>query len=261
MKLGWEDLNKLTAEVIDPNGPGSANWRAEGSETQRVNDDLMRALRENGGTVPGELEHVPMLIITTTGAKTGQSRAVPLAYQVIGDRLSIIASMGGADRHPPWYHNLVANPAVAVEKDGETFAALAKVTTGADRDRLFQIICENFPVFADYQARTSRVIPVIELRLKFGMETQEYNERTCIIVVEVQGNNTTLQVGMLVDSVSEVLNITNEEIEPPPDFGITTDAENILGMGKIKGQVKILLDADRVVGQGLMEALESMSAS
>jgi len=104
-----------------------------------------------------------------------------------------------------------------------------------------------------------RVIPVIELRLKFGMETQEYNERTCIIVVEVQGESTTLQVGVLVDSVSEVLNIADEEIEPPPDFGTVTEADNILGMGKVKGQVKILLDVDKVVGRGLMDALVSMA--
>jgi deazaflavin-dependent oxidoreductase (nitroreductase family) len=150
-------------EVLDPNGPGSPGWQAAGSHTQRMNNELMRALRENGGKVPGELEDIPMLIITTTGAKSAQRRAVPLAYLVIDERLVIIASMGGAAKHPPWYHNLVANPDVTVEKDGATFAAVAHVTEGADRDRLFQTICANFAVFAEYQARTERVIPVIEL--------------------------------------------------------------------------------------------------
>lgn len=163
MDLNWEQLNKLTAEVLDPNGPGSPGWQAEGSHTQRVNEELMRALRENAGTVPGELETVPMLIITTTGAKSGQQRAVPLAYQVIDERLLIIASMGGAAKHPPWFHNLVANPRVTVEKDGVTFTERARITEGAERDRLFTTICANFPVFADYQARTQRVIPVVEL--------------------------------------------------------------------------------------------------
>lgn len=96
-----------------------------------------------------------------------------------------------------------------------------------------------------------RVIPVLELRLKFSMERQPYNERTCVIVVEVQGKTEAIQVGMLVDSVSEVLNINAEEIEPPPCFGgndVATD--NILGMGKIKGKVKILLDVDRVINEG-----------
>jgi len=103
-----------------------------------------------------------------------------------------------------------------------------------------------------------RVIPIIELRRKFGMELKEYDDRTCIIVVEVSGPNGPIQVGMLVDSVSEVINILQEEIEPPPDFGTTTEVDNILGMGKVKGQVKILLDVDQVVGKNLFEALESL---
>lgn len=101
-----------------------------------------------------------------------------------------------------------------------------------------------------------RVIPVLDLRLKFGMEAQEYNERTCIIVVEIEGSTGSIQVGMLVDSVSEVLNISRDEIEPPPAFGTHLHADYILGMGKIKGHVKILLDADRVVGEGVINTLE-----
>jgi purine-binding chemotaxis protein CheW len=104
-----------------------------------------------------------------------------------------------------------------------------------------------------------RVIPVLELRIKFGMERQEYNERTCIIVVEVQGPSETVQVGMLVDSVSEVLNIGEEEIEPPPSFGSSDmDSDSLLGMGKVKGQVKILLDVDKVIGERELQQLSSM---
>ena len=104
-----------------------------------------------------------------------------------------------------------------------------------------------------------RVIPVLELRIKFGMATQEYDDRTCIIVVEVAGTSGTIQVGMLVDSVSEVLNIVEAEIEEAPSFGVTgVDTECILGMGKIKGEVKILLDIDKVVGKGLLDTIAEM---
>lgn len=94
------------------------------------------------------------------------------------------------------------------------------------------------------------VIPVLDLRLKFNMESREYNERACIIVVEVQGESGVIMVGMIVDSVSEVLNIAESEIEPPPAFGGgEMDMENFLGMAKIKGKVKILIDVDEVVGE------------
>ena len=104
-----------------------------------------------------------------------------------------------------------------------------------------------------------RVIPIIELRTKFNMEPKPFDDRTCIIVVEVDGTSGSIQVGMLVDSVSEVLNILEEQIEPPPVFGSTTlDTENILGMAKLKGEVKILLDVDRVIGrEGALEQFES----
>lgn len=94
------------------------------------------------------------------------------------------------------------------------------------------------------------VIPVLDLRSKFNMESKEYNDRTCIIVVEVQGGSGTVLVGMIVDSVSEVLNISEAEIEPPPTFGgDDVETDNFLGMAKIKGRVKILLDADKVIGE------------
>jgi len=104
-----------------------------------------------------------------------------------------------------------------------------------------------------------RVIPVLELRLKFDMEPQQFDERTCIIVVEMQGLKETVQVGMLVDSVSEVLNIAEDEIEPPPSFGASKiDTGYLLGMGKIKGQVKILLDVDKVISEGELQQLSGM---
>ena len=161
--LSWDDLNTLTAEVIAEEGPGSESWDPAKSKVDEINERYMRALRENNGVVPGELSDVPSLIITTTGAKSGKKRSVPLAYALIDGRLLIIASMGGAKRNPPWFHNLLANPEVLVEKDGESFEATATVAEGVDRDSLFASICERMPVFATYQERTSRTIPVVEL--------------------------------------------------------------------------------------------------
>jgi len=103
-----------------------------------------------------------------------------------------------------------------------------------------------------------RVIPVLDLRLKFGMASEEYTERTCIIVVEVQGESGAIQVGMLVDSVSEVLNVSGQEIEAPPAFGGGADTAYLLGMAKIKGEVKILLDVDRVIGAGELAQFETI---
>ena len=92
-----------------------------------------------------------------------------------------------------------------------------------------------------------KVIPVIDLRLKFKMESVEYTERTCIIVVEVEGTGSSILMGIVVDSVSEVLNIKNNEIEDTPAFGTKIDTEYILGMAKKEGGVKILLDIDYVL--------------
>ena len=101
-----------------------------------------------------------------------------------------------------------------------------------------------------------KVIPVIDLRLKFGMESIEHDERTCIIVVEISGRAGTVQIGIVVDSVSEVLNIKGEEIEETPTFGTKLNTEYILGMAKVEGGVKILLDIDRVLNAEEIAALE-----
>lgn len=92
-----------------------------------------------------------------------------------------------------------------------------------------------------------KVIPVVDLRLRFGMEAVDYTDRTCIIVVEIEGQAGTVLTGIAVDSVSEVLNIKGEDIEDTPTFGIKLNTEDILGMAKVEGQVKILLDIDRVL--------------
>lgn len=91
-----------------------------------------------------------------------------------------------------------------------------------------------------------RIIPVLDLRIKFGMEPKEYNERTCIIVAEVNMNGVQKLLGIVVDMVSEVVTISDEQIEPPPEYGTNLEHSAILGIGKIKDRVVIILDIDEV---------------
>ncbi len=102
-----------------------------------------------------------------------------------------------------------------------------------------------------------KVIPVTDLRLKFGMDAMAYTDRTCIIVVEIDTNDATVLIGIVVDAVSEVLNIKEEEIEKTPDFGTRLNTEYILGMAKMGGGVKILLDIDRILSTGEIETLKT----
>ncbi|MFO8163395.1 MAG: chemotaxis protein CheW [Desulfatiglandales bacterium] len=104
-----------------------------------------------------------------------------------------------------------------------------------------------------------KVIPVIDLRLRFGMDAIDYTERTCIIVVEIASSEGTVQIGIVVDSVSEVLNIKGEDIEDSPTFGTTLNTGYILGMAKMEGGVKILLDIDQVLKSEEIEILEKMA--
>ena len=100
-----------------------------------------------------------------------------------------------------------------------------------------------------------KVIPVLDLRLRFGMKSIDYNDRTCIIVVEIAANGTNITIGIVVDSVSEVLNIKGEEIEDTPTFGAKLNTDYILGMAKIDGAVKILLDINRVLSDKMVSDL------
>jgi purine-binding chemotaxis protein CheW len=100
-----------------------------------------------------------------------------------------------------------------------------------------------------------KVIPVTDLRLRFGMPENEYTERTCIIVVEIRTAESTVQMGIVVDAVTEVLPVREEEIEPAPEFGASVDTRYILGMANMEGTVKILLDIDRVLTSDEIDAL------
>jgi deazaflavin-dependent oxidoreductase (nitroreductase family) len=163
-ELNWAQLNELTNEVRGASGPGTKGWRAEGSHTRRFNEAFIEEFRRHGGKMPGELGEVDLLLLTAKGAKSGEPRTVPVGFHRIDGRLCVIASMGGADRNPPWFYNVVANPEVTVELGTEVFRALAVITEGEDHDRLYGQVVARMPVFADYQERTGRVIPVIELQ-------------------------------------------------------------------------------------------------
>jgi deazaflavin-dependent oxidoreductase (nitroreductase family) len=129
------------------------------------NETLIEDLRAHDGqATSGPFQGRPVLILTTTGAKSGERRETPLAYTRDGDDIVIVASMGGAPRNPAWYHNLVANPRVTVELGGETFQAEARVTDPEERRRLYDRHAEVFPGFREYEAKTSRQIPVIVLK-------------------------------------------------------------------------------------------------
>ena len=103
-----------------------------------------------------------------------------------------------------------------------------------------------------------KVVPVVDLRLKFGISSSEYTQRTCIIVTQVQGEAGLILMGIIVDGVSEVLNLTASEIEDTPDFGEEVAGHYLLGMAKVKGKVKILLDIDRVLSSQDLHNLGAM---
>jgi deazaflavin-dependent oxidoreductase (nitroreductase family) len=133
---------------------------------KEFNEELIAEYRANGGKVGGQFAKSPLLLLTTTGAKSGRAHTTPVVYTTDGDRLVIIASKAGAPTNPAWYHNLVAHPTATVELGTEKFDVDAEVTKGDERDRLYSHQAEQMPGFAEYQAKTTRVIPVIALKRK-----------------------------------------------------------------------------------------------
>ena len=132
------------------------------------NHQMIEEFRANAGKVGGMWEGRPLLLLTTTGAKSGRSHTTPTMYLREGDQMFIFATKSGAPTHPDWYHNLLAHPEVTVEVGNETYKAIAKPVTGEERDRLYARQAELYPQFADYEKRTSRKIPVIALERKRG---------------------------------------------------------------------------------------------
>lgn len=107
-----------------------------------------------------------MLLLTSTGAKSGERRTTPVMYLPDGERMVIFASKGGAPTNPAWYHNLLANPSATVEVGSETLEVEARATEGEERQSLFDRQAERFPQFAEYAEKTTREIPVIALERK-----------------------------------------------------------------------------------------------
>jgi deazaflavin-dependent oxidoreductase (nitroreductase family) len=131
------------------------------SEYNDFNQKVIADFRANGGKVGPPFEGAPMLLLTTKGAKSGQSRTTPLVHTTDGDRIVVIASKAGAPTNPAWYHNLVANPTVTLEIGTEKLEAKATVVTGAERDRLYAAQAALMPGFAEYETKTTRKIPVV----------------------------------------------------------------------------------------------------
>lgn len=124
---------------------------------------LIAEFRDNGGKVGGMFEGASLALLTTVGAKSGLRRTNPLAYVDIGGQPLVVASAAGAPNHPAWYHNIRHNPMVTVETGTETYEAIAAIPAGEERDQLFGEVVDKDPGFGEYQAKTTRVIPVVTL--------------------------------------------------------------------------------------------------
>ena len=133
------------------------------AEANDWNKRIIDEFRANGGKVGGQFAGAPLLLLHTTGAKTGQARVNPMMYLADGDDHVVFASKAGAPTNPDWYHNLLANPRASIEVGDQTFNVVARVAEGETRERLWSRQKELYPGFADYEAKTTRQIPVVIL--------------------------------------------------------------------------------------------------
>ncbi|MEO6469383.1 MAG: nitroreductase family deazaflavin-dependent oxidoreductase [Acidimicrobiia bacterium] len=127
------------------------------------NHAIIREFRANDGRLSGQFEGAPMLLLHSTGAKSGQERINPMMYQAVGEKWAVFASKAGAPTNPDWYHNVVANPGATIEVGTETKAVRARVATGDERDAIWTTQKDRYPGFADYERQTDREIPVVIL--------------------------------------------------------------------------------------------------
>ena len=128
------------------------------------NAQIIDEFRGNNGKVGGRWEGRKLLLLTTTGRKSGRHHTTPMVFTPDNDRLLVYASKGGAPKHPDWYLNLVADPHVVVEAASERYDAIETPLEGEERDREFALQAERVPAFAEYQQKTDRVIPVVARR-------------------------------------------------------------------------------------------------
>ena len=162
----FTNLNIL--DIIHPNNYNS-NVNSDSEEVQMTeanewNKAIIEEFRANEGKVGGMFENMPLLLLHTTGAKSGKAHINPAAYIADGERLVVVASKNGAPTNPDWYYNLVANPKVSVEVGTEQFQAQATVATEPERTKLFKQMVAANPGFAEYEQKAApRIIPVIIL--------------------------------------------------------------------------------------------------
>ena len=133
------------------------------SELNDWNQQVIDEFRANEGRVGGNFEGSPLLLLHTTGTKSGQERVNPMMYQDLGGALAVFASKAGAPDNPDWFHNLVATPLVSVEIGTETKAFTARVAEGAERNPIWEKQKADYPGFAEYETQTTRIIPVVIL--------------------------------------------------------------------------------------------------
>ena len=127
------------------------------------NKKTIEEFRANRGKVGGAFEGAPMLLLHTTGAKSGAERVNPVVYQQVGDDVAVFASKAGAPTNPDWFHNIRANPEVSAEIGTETVPLRARVAEGEERERIWAKQKDLMPGFAEYEEKTSRTIPVVIL--------------------------------------------------------------------------------------------------
>lgn len=127
------------------------------------NQPIIEEFRANNGVVGGPFEGATLLLLTTTGAKSGEPRLSPLAYLTIDDKMIIVGSKAGADTNPAWVHNLRAKPRAHIEVGTDAYDVVARELPADERDATYPKIVELAPTFGDYQSKTSRVIPLFEL--------------------------------------------------------------------------------------------------
>jgi deazaflavin-dependent oxidoreductase (nitroreductase family) len=141
----------------------TTNSNSAPTDVNDWNKKVIEEFRANGGKVGGMFEGAPLLLLTSTGAKSGQQRINPLAYMQDGEHMYIFASKAGAPTNPDWYHNVVAHPEVTVEVGDQKFSAKAVTITGKERDEIYAKQAKLSPGFGEYEQKTTRVIPVVEL--------------------------------------------------------------------------------------------------
>src|SRR5436309_12856255 len=147
---------------------GNDNRRGIMADRNDWNRQTIEEFRANGGKVGGMWEGRPLLLLTTTGAKSRKQLTHPLMYLRDDDRLLVFASTGGEPTNPDWYHNLLAHPELTVEVGNETYDAIATPVTGEERDRIYARWAEMYPQYGEYQRNTTRKIPVIALQRRKG---------------------------------------------------------------------------------------------